>query len=590
MKTKEYQMAEMRAERKSIFDYLSKNKFLIPMYQRNYVWGEDECEQLWEDVYHFFKNKDEDEEYFLGSVVIYKENGRQNIIDGQQRTTTLNLLIRALYEKARGQDGIDKLKSDLASCLWDTDPLTGNIDFEKTHFKSEVATDLDNESLENLFKDTLDINEGEGKKLSLYEKNFVFFQNKIDGLAKNEPVNWYDFCLTLLRSCVILPIECDGRDKALRIFNTLNNRGVALSPADIFKGLIFAKKSDAEKMEFAKEWKALESQIQNSNYLKKEDISFLFTQYEHIIRARYSEVDTVIPGVLEFWTKKDKENSKNKRVNFAANEGLLNKEETFEFIKQLGEFWCNPYDHLSPEAQKYFIVLNMYQNKLWQMVVSVCFYVYDKDKNSSIFDEILPQLAAYNALGLMYGKGGSSGLFWGFMRANINIIKEHKRENIFVAGMNLPELKMPSLDNFIDFSKKAIPKQIRYILALYALIYNPNQEMEWNKKKNYSLASAEIEHIFPKKWQDTNYNGWNEEEAQEYLEQIGNKILLEKKLNIHAGNGFFHRKKEIYKDSCIIEAQDLARSDKKDWCKEDIENRNAQIYQKFEEFFTKIFS
>lgn len=54
MKTKEYEMAEMRAERKSIFDYLSKNKFLIPMYQRNYVWGEDECEQLWEDVYHFF--------------------------------------------------------------------------------------------------------------------------------------------------------------------------------------------------------------------------------------------------------------------------------------------------------------------------------------------------------------------------------------------------------------------------------------------------------------------------------------------------------------------------------------------------------
>ncbi|WP_236846998.1 DUF262 domain-containing protein [Campylobacter devanensis] len=51
------------------------------MYQRNYVWSEDECEQLWEDVYNFFENK-EDEEYFLGSVVIYKENGKQNIIDG----------------------------------------------------------------------------------------------------------------------------------------------------------------------------------------------------------------------------------------------------------------------------------------------------------------------------------------------------------------------------------------------------------------------------------------------------------------------------------------------------------------------------
>lgn len=413
----------------------------------------------------------------------------------------------------------------MASCLWDSDSLTGNIDFEKTHFKSEVATDSDNESLENLFKDTLDINiqRGGGKKLSLYEKNFVFFQDKIDGLAKNEPTKWYDFCLCLLRLCVILPIECDGRDKALRIFNTLNNRGVALSAADILKGLIFANKSDVEKMEFGREWKALESQIQNSNYLEKEDISFLFLQYEHIIRAQHGEVDTNIPSVLDFWTKKSK------KANLAADADLLDKNETFDFIKRLAEFWCNPYDHLNPEAQKYFAVLNIYQNKLWQMVVSVCFYICDKDKNSSIFDEILPQLAAYNALGLMYLKGGSSGLFWGFMRANVNIIKEHKRENIFVAGMNLPELKMPSLDDFIDFSKKALPRQIRYILALYALIYNPNQEIEWNKdKKNYSLAKVEIEHIFPQKWQDTNYNGWNEEEAQEYLEQIGNKILLEK--------------------------------------------------------------
>lgn len=77
-----------------------------------------------------------------------------------------------------------------------------------------------------------------------------------------------------MQNCVILPIECDGRDKALRIFNTLNNRCVSLSPADIFKGLIFTNKNDKDRMEFAKEWQALENQIQNSSYLKKEDISF----------------------------------------------------------------------------------------------------------------------------------------------------------------------------------------------------------------------------------------------------------------------------------------------------------------------------
>lgn len=583
----------MRVERKNIFDYLSKNQFVIPMYQRNYVWDKDECEQLWEDVYNFFKEIDtgggefEDGEYFLGSVVMYKENNQQNIIDGQQRTTTLNLLIRALYEKAKRDS--DKLKESLASCLWDIDALTGEISFEKTHFESKVATDLDNTSLENLFKEVLNIEE-DAKKQSLYEKNFIFFQNKSDELAKDQPGEWERFCLCLLSRCVVLPIECDERDKALRIFNTLNNRGVSLSPADVLKGLIFEnKKTDDEKKQFAKEWKELEEKIQDSHYLKKEDITFLFDQYKHIIRAEHKEVDTTIPGALDFWSKPHKLNRRKKDVNFAANDDLLYKDETFNFIKKLAEFWCNPYEYLSPYAQKYFALLNMYQNKLWQMVVSVCFYKFDKDKNQNIFDEVLPQIVAYNALGLYYGKGVFTGLIWGFMKANVNIVSG-KRKNIFETSMNLPDLKMSSFENFMDFSKKALSKHIRYILAVYALLYNEKQELEWNKnKKNYSLTKAEIEHIFPKKWQDTNYNGWQKEDADEYLEHIGNKILLEKKENIQAGNGYFNHKKEKYKNSHFIEAQDLAKSEKKDWLKKDIIERDKQIYEKFKEFFETIF-
>lgn len=138
-------MAEMKTERKSVLEYLSKNKFLIPMYQRTYIWGEDECEQLWEDVMNFFTTKDENEDYFLGSVVIYKENNQQNIIDGQQRTTTLSLLIRALYEKAINQKNknISELISKLSSCLWDRNQLDGEINFKKPHLQSEVAIDSD---------------------------------------------------------------------------------------------------------------------------------------------------------------------------------------------------------------------------------------------------------------------------------------------------------------------------------------------------------------------------------------------------------------------------------------------------------------
>lgn len=76
-------MAEMKTERKSVFEYLSKNKFLIPIYQRKYTWGIDECEQLWDDVMVFWESKDDDEEYFLGSIVMYKDNKRLNSNDTQ---------------------------------------------------------------------------------------------------------------------------------------------------------------------------------------------------------------------------------------------------------------------------------------------------------------------------------------------------------------------------------------------------------------------------------------------------------------------------------------------------------------------------
>ncbi|EOG9652766.1 DUF262 domain-containing protein [Campylobacter upsaliensis] len=528
-------MAELRAEANTIADYLSKNHFLIPMYQRNYVWGEDECGQLWDDIYHFYKNKIDGDEYFLGSMVIYAENKVQNIIDGQQRTTTLLLLIRALYEKAKGQkkENVDKLKDSLAGCLWDTHRRTGEIFYEKTHLKSEVATDKDNEKLENLFKDEIKID----------EKKYLYFKRKIDDLALNEPVEWLGFCKCLLDDCVILPIECSERDKALRIFNTLNNRGISLSTADILKGIIYANKKEDEKPLFAKEWQNLESLLQDSNYLKKEDVGFLFEQYEHIIRALHEELDTVIPTVLDFWTKKDKLNSKKKNVNFAANEDLLTQKESFEFIKKLGDFWANPYNFLDEQGKKYFAILNLFPNKLWRMVVSMCFYEAHKNKESlkELLDTILPQIASY------------------------------------------------CMQNFIDFSQKTIPKNMRYVLAFYALIYDEKQIFWWNSaNKNFSFNLLEIEHILPRKWQD-NYYKLEEDEVKGLVEQIGNKILIEKKLNISASNEFFAKKKEYYATSFCAEVKALSKSSKKNWDFKDIEERNRQIYAEFGEFFSRIF-
>lgn len=588
-------MITLKATAVSILKYLSENNFLIPMYQRKYVWSEDECEKLFDDLYDFYENQENSEKYFLGTVVLYNRNDVLNIIDGQQRTTTLSLLIRAFYDLAinhKKRNEIEGVIDDLSLCLWEKDRISKDINYDKIRLDSKVAFDNDKESLKKIFKEKINIDQT-SKNLSLYEKNFLYFQNKIKELSSSKPFDVFHFIQCVLDFCMILPIHCDSFDNALRIFNTLNNRGTPLSTADIFKSLIFQSKINAnERKKFAEEWRELEADLYHSNFLTgKDDITFLFSQYQHIIRAKYKEVDTSITSPLEFYTQKDKLNCKKKNVNFAANENLLFQDETFEFIQRLGKFWCNPYDYLDhPQTRKYFTILFINSGKFFRMVISACFYMWDVKQNKAIFDLVLPQLAAYNALAIFHRKNNTSGTFWAYMKANVNMIAHNMTDFIFEKSQAIPYTTMPPFETFKENCKTLIPTQTRYILALYALLYNENQELEWNKGgKNYSIKDAQIEHIFPKKWKDAYFADFTEQDADEYGEQIGNKILLEKKNNIQAGNDYFKTKKESYKNSHFLEIQALAKNRENTWCKTDIEARNKQIYESFEKFFSVMF-
>ena len=94
-------MSKLNVDQKSIKDLLNNKKadFLIPDYQRPYAWGEKECETLWEDLFSFafpendYEKFNSNDEYFLGPIVTFTNaDGKQEVIDGQQRLTTLMLL------------------------------------------------------------------------------------------------------------------------------------------------------------------------------------------------------------------------------------------------------------------------------------------------------------------------------------------------------------------------------------------------------------------------------------------------------------------------------------------------------------------
>lgn len=144
--------------------------------------------------------------------------------------------------------------------------------------------------------------------------------------------------------------------------------------------------------------------------------------------------------------------------------------------------------------------------------------------------------------------------------------------------------------NDIDCSLFQVPSDLKAKITLYsssritkallllnAYLFDSEQELIQGK--------SEIEHIFPQSWQDTNYNGWNKQEAETHLNMLGNKIVFEKRLNIQAGNNYFGRKKEKYKESKVKEVLWLSNLEQNDWLKEDIETRNGEIVERLYNFF-----
>ncbi|WP_201790961.1 BspA family leucine-rich repeat surface protein [Campylobacter devanensis] len=569
-------MAEMKTEQKDIMSYLSGNKFLIPIFQRPYAWTTNECEQLWNDIVEFFLSKgqdddDDDKQYFLGSIVMYKQNKEQHVIDGQQRTTTLMLLLKAIYDKtiqnASNDKNLEGLQRIIEKCLWDIDFGSGKANKEKSHFKSEVATDKDKEVLESILQDTYtlpnDIDKViRDKKTSAYERNYLYFVSKTQD--SDITIRWLDFCQTLLTQCIVLPIECDGSDdekkleNALRIFNTLNNRGMPLSDSDIFKGIIFkGKKTSSDKAIFAEKWKEIEESLKD-NEDKDIDMNFIFRNYMHLIRARH----------------KDSGNEMGLRQFFASDKNykdILRQDATMSEIEELSKFWNGEYkDKLSKRSLQLYEVLEYIPNEYWKYLDSV-YFMYCKDKGLDYFkdhEQFLAKLVAnllvklinkqslfevrpiiFNAYASLYEKGEID-----FKTNTKEILENEIFKNQFLGANSL----------------------IRSLLKLYLYLEYPEQEV--------GIHDLHIEHIFPQKFR-ADYKGWDKAEAKPFIESIGNKMWLDQKINIQASNDYFDNKKEKYAKSEILEAQELAKYPKSDWLKEDIEKRRDKIYEKLVAFF-----
>lgn len=552
----------------------SKTSFLIPDYQRPYAWGEVECKTLWEDLFTFsFPNDDcdqfnEEDEYFLGPIVTFKNDDKKlEIIDGQQRLTTLMLLLRAFYNKLSKMKDLNSqaMKQDIEKSLWRANNF-GAYQKDDLKIASEVATDNDKEEFIAILRD------GNADNMkSRYAKNFKYFEGQIVDFLNNYPSYFAYLPARILNNCILLPIEAESQDAALRIFSTLNDRGKPLSDADIFKAQFYQfYKEQGKKDEFIDQWKTLDT-IASDVFkpLSGTPLDELFTRYMYYERAKLGIKSSTTEALRKFY----------ERDSYA----IFKKPETLDNITTLAKFWqdvnLQDSERFSQDILRKLFVLNYAPNGMWTYLVTVYFmqnHESDGSLNDSQFGKFLDKITAFIWSYALTNPGVNS-LRTPVYAAMLNIVNGQDvtfSENLF------DETRFRSIfGNYIFSNQRTVTKAY---IAWWAFTFS--------EQKLLSLESNfDIEHIFPKARQQK--EGTLKDNRS--IELLGNKSLLEKRINIRASDYRFADKKKYYtgfttpkgekKPTEVVELIELA-DQLQDFTEADIKSRNQKILDNFIEY------
>ena len=532
----------------TVYDYFLKNNqkneyFVIPEYQRSYTWEIGQCDKLVDDIETFISEGAEDP-YFFGTIILNVKSEKMYLIDGQQRTTTFYLLLKALEfvigaklknfvehdedseflkEGLKGDlrkiqsvvyktndEGILKIKRDPA--LLDQLVLIENNSINEPEINkkifAEIVRTLNFDDLSNLAKEN-EISKPKLNKISFFS-NFKYFY---DRLSKYGESSIHVFAQKLLDKCQLIVIRSWNIEQAIAMFNSLNSKGLPLSDADIISAAMYTT-----------------------------------------------------PGVRKFYEGDKGSLLKNPLVlcdsfKTIVNLWLLIKD--YSIVKLLLKFNVNA---------KLYLVSYLFK---------FCRNDGNGDFDSSAITEELVSSIAVPLLRLfaileIVDAGYSSNKFKTFLfKENIKLVDPRTSISEIDSDFN----------NHINDAGNWQRDDLKRSLLFYErnpLVYLNEYLYARNHGKKFILSdNVNIEHIMPASGKniavirkDAGINDVNEFAA--IVNKLGNKILLEESINKTIGNAWFKtktqtsvREKSGYKDSCYSIAASLTTYGS-DWRVEDI--------------------
>jgi len=493
--------------------------YRIPRYQRGYDWGKEQIDKLWDDILTAMQSKFQS--YFLGPIILVKNDkvDSYDIIDGQQRLTTLTILfsvIRDLYSdlfKGKNKQYLHLINDAIRSS------------FNKT-YRLKLITQLDKQNtFQQEIQEKVLFPSSELTKKEIKYNKFMNAANIFKGslnklIEENGEEDLVNVIVYILNHVEVITITCSNSEYAIKLFEILNTRGLNLNAADLIKSYLFSKCTDeTKKDQFIATW----NQIKTTSKNLDESITNLLTYYLYYLSGQNPKFSLYVELKSEFKSR-------------ALNEKINPNKIIYEFKRFVDYF----YNEIFSIRSKLFFSLRYLPNQFYWKAILITAKMEE-------FNEIMDLTSLLRAFYYSYWIAGYTSTK--VKQTSFNIIswlKERKDLN-FINNRIFEKMKEDEV--FEKKIKKIKGEGYRFpwlkpILLLIEYNQTDNSKLDFIEKDK----NLHVEHILPQEWKNNSEwaNEWEDIEATKWLNRLGNLTLLSGKKNKEASNFSFHKKKNIY--------------------------------------------
>ncbi|ACV38317.1 DUF262 domain-containing protein [Leptotrichia buccalis] len=547
----------MEAKKIRILDFIGKGKktFNIPVYQRNYDWQEENCKKLFTDIENIIKHNEEIE-HFLGTVVyvltkIERDYEEYVLIDGQQRITSISLLLKALHEKI--------ISEDTKESIWEQYLINKKSpDNIRIRLKPIESDSVSYKQLIDNNDDSLNSNVCRNYKIfkELLENSHYSAEQIYSALYKIE--------------LVTIKLEKDKKSENPQlIFESLNSTGLSLTQADLIRNyLLMNSEYEKQTVLYKNFWLKIEIELTNKK------ISDFIRDFLTMKTGKIANKNKVYDDFKEYM-----------RIQKELNEEAV-LEELVTYSKYYNWFLnANSNNEKINEKLKHFKYLK--NTTVYPLLLSIFEDTYyykklDEDKLLKIIDLLISYIFRRTICG--YKTSSINKVFASIPKKILE--NQDEKDIYFKIEKNLMERRLETIFprneefkiNFIKYNFEKNKELLKYTL----------KELEEQISNNVinDVSNLNIEYIMPEnlnsEWKLELGEKKFENTHLEYLGTIGNSSLIENELLRYNKN--FKTKKEFYKKSNIEITKNI--DDYQIWTDNEIKNRAEQLYEKSKEIWS----